>query len=282
MNLLFGQAKYADIVERCMYNGALAGISLSGDRFFYVNPLASTGDHHRVAWFHTSCCPTNLVRFLPSIGGYQYAVAGQGMAVNQYIGGEAEITLAGGSRVSVLMDTEYPRTGDVRLDIRPEREETFPVRLRIPGWCRSFRASINGETLPLSQTVPADGYLVLERRWSHGDRVELVLDMPVQAVRSHPKVAANEGRVALQRGPLVYCLEQADNAELAYDQFQIDPEQSFAAEYRAELLGGVTVIAGDTASAGKCTFIPYYAWDNREPGFMQVWVKEERTERLYR
>ncbi|MBD2868854.1 glycoside hydrolase family 127 protein [Paenibacillus arenilitoris] len=282
MNLLFGHAKYADVVELCMYNGALAGISLSGDRFFYVNPLASRGEHHRVEWFHTSCCPTNLVRFLPSVGGYQYALTEKGVAVNQYMGGEAAIALRGGNRVGIRMETGYPRDGAIRLDVRPEREEAFPVLLRIPGWCRSYKVTVNGEELAVSQAATKDGYLVLDRHWRAGDRIELVLDMPVQVVRSHPNVAENVGHVALQRGPLVYCAEQADNPGLAFDELRLDPDQPFAAVRRDDLLGGVTVITGRAVGGEACAFVPYYAWDNREPGFMQVWVKEKRDERLYR
>lgn len=298
MNLLHGAAPYADVMERCMYNGALSGISLTGDRFFYVNPLASQGGHHRTEWFHTSCCPTNLVRFLPSIGGYQYAATGRGgLAVNLYMAGTATaLPLGEDNRVGIRMDTKYPYAGSVDMELSPEKAEVFSLHLRIPGWCQSFSVAINGVAVPLAEQGQdgvggvggvgvghkgEDGYLVLERLWSAGDRVRLVLDMPVAAVHAHPEVTANHGRFALQRGPLVYCLEQADNSTLAYDAFELDVSQAFAIEERPDVLGGVTVLSGHTASGAPCSFIPYYAWDNREAGFMQVWVKQAAADPLY-
>jgi len=285
MNLLFGDAKYADVVERELYNGALAGISLSGDKFFYENPLASAGHHHRVAWFDTSCCPTNLARFLPSVGGYQYATAGRGIVCNQFLSGEAEFELAGGESVRLATETGYPWDGGIRIAIDPKGASgiAFPLLLRVPGWCRGYRVKVNGLPVPVSERRIDKGYLVLERRWSPGDSVELSLDMPVEAVRSRPEVEANRGRVAWQRGPVVYCVEGTDNPHLSYDEFEARPDLAFAVEHRPDLLGGVTALTAQGGESGAdLTLIPYYAWDNREPGFMQVWVKEAETNSLYR
>lgn len=294
MNLLTGDAKYADVVERCLYNGALSGISLSGDKFFYVNPLASQGDHHRVAWFHTSCCPTNLVRFLPSIAGYLYAAAERGIVVNQYVGGEAEIALADGGRVGVRMTTEYPWAGKVQLELRPEQQadaapgseakawREFPLLLRVPGWCRSYRVAVNGEAVDAAGMAMADGYAVLDRAWRPGDRVELELDMPVQTVRARPEVEADRGRIALQRGPVVYCIEQADNPGLTYDGFRIDAGRACRFEHRRDMLGGIVALQAETEAGQVCTLVPYYAWDNREAGFMQVWLREAESRAIYR
>ncbi|MCC3376313.1 glycoside hydrolase family 127 protein [Cohnella sp. REN36] len=282
MNLLFGDARYADIVEREMYNGALAGWSLSGDRFFYENPLASRGDHHRVEWFGTSCCPTNLARFLPSIGNYAYALAEDGLVVNQYMSGTCELAVGpDGTKVRIEQRTGYPWDGGIALILAPERASAFAVRLRIPGWCRGYRLSVNGEALPGHALKPDQGYVVVERYWSEGDTVELRLDMSVETVRSHPKVEANEGRIALQRGPVVYCAEQAGNEGLAYEAFSWSPDAPLEIRYRADLLGGVVTLSGMTAEGVPCTFTPYYAWDNREPGFMQVWIAEAGSVRLY-
>lgn len=279
MSLLFGEAKYADVVERAMYNGALAGISLSGDRFFYVNPLASQGDHHRTEWFDTSCCPTNLVRFLPSVGGYNYAVNEEGPVMLQFVAGTADLTLKDGSRILMKTITRYPWDGHVHVEVEPAREAEFAVRLRLPGWCRGAKLSINGENV-----APADwnidrGFLVLSRRWKPGDTIDYVMEIPVQQVHARPEVEADRGRVAVQRGPLVYCLEQADNPELVYDEFAVRPGISFGLEQRDEL-GGIVALTGFDGQRGY-RFVPYHLWDNREPGFMQVWLKEEDDGRLY-
>ncbi|QTH43101.1 glycoside hydrolase family 127 protein [Cohnella sp. LGH] len=288
MNLLFGDGAYADIVEREMYNGALAGISLSGNRFFYENPLASQGGHHRVEWYETSCCPTNLVRFLPSIGQYVYAATENGISVNQYVSSEAELELdlsgkGGGGNVRLTQTTRYPWDGSIALDIQPlSGSAAFTLRLRVPGWCKSYRASLNGQALDEARLVLDNGYLVIERAWSAGDRVVLELDMPVEKVRARDEVEANRGRVALQRGPLVYCAEQADNSGLQYDAFSIAADAVFATTHRPELLGGVTILSGRAADGTPCRLIPYYAWDNRDAGYMQVWIREATDRRLYR
>ncbi|MBJ9989811.1 glycoside hydrolase family 127 protein [Paenibacillus sp. S28] len=279
MSLLFGEAKYADVVERAMYNGALAGISLSGDRFFYVNPLASQGDHHRTEWFDTSCCPTNLVRFLPSIGGYNYAVNEEGPVMLQFVAGTADLELKDGSRVLMKTVTRYPWDGHVHVEVEPAREAEFAVRLRLPGWCRGAKLSINGENVAPADWTIDRGFLVLSRRWKPGDTMDYVMEMPVQQVHARPEVEADRGRVAVQRGPLVYCLEQADNPELVYDEFAVRPGISFGLEQRDEL-GGMVALTGIDGQR-QYRFVPYHLWDNREPGFMQVWLKEEEDGRLY-
>ncbi|MFS0724631.1 glycoside hydrolase family 127 protein [Paenibacillus sp. 1P07SE] len=282
MNLLFGDGAYADIVEREMYNGALAGISLSGDRFFYVNPLASQGEHHRVEWFDTSCCPTNLVRYLPSIGQYVYATSEDGVSVNQYMNGETELDLPGSASVRLRQTTQYPWEGVIALDVEPSAGAgAFTVRMRVPGWCGSYRITLNGVTLDGEEALTVDGYLAVRREWTAGDRLMLELDMPAVQVRAREEVEANQGRVALQRGPVVYCLEQADNAGLPYDSCVIAPGAAFTAEHRPELLGGVTVLRGRTAGGAPCTLVPYYAWDNRGAGYMQVWLRAAEDRRLY-
>lgn len=333
MNLLFGDGVYADIVERELYNGALSGISLHGDRFFYVNPLASQGGHHRVAWFDTSCCPTNLVRFLPSIGQYAYAIADGGVVVNQYMGGESELTLADGRSVRLKQTTNYPWEGSIAIDVvdlrlaeglgsglvtggsggdvgnnvgsnvesnvgsdngsnvgsyaegnavqSSEACDSFPIRLRVPGWCGSYRILLNGVALSGANAVTQNGYLVIERSWTPGDSLVLELDMPAEKVRARGEVESNRGRVAIQRGPVVYCLEQADNGELPYDGCVIEPGSSFVAQHRPELLGGVTVLSGSASDGTPIALVPYYAWDNREAGYMHVWLRTAEDRRLY-
>lgn len=278
MNLLLGEGKYADLVELELYNGALAGISLSGDRFFYVNPLASAGHHHRVNWFDTSCCPTNLVRFLPAVGQYAYAQTECGIAINQYIGGKAELVTGCGQPVSVTQATNYPWDGTVNLGIGPAKTSAFTLRLRIPGWCRSYRISVCGQE---TEATPKNGYLELNRTWKPGDHVRLVLDMPVETVRTRPEVKENIGRIALRRGPIVYALEGSDNPEAEYDGFALSADRAFRTVHDSELLGGVTVLETGGDNERPYRFIPYYAWDNREPGFMQVWMREASNDELY-
>ncbi|GGD78287.1 glycoside hydrolase family 127 protein [Paenibacillus nasutitermitis] len=281
MNLLFGDAKYADVVEREMYNGALAGISLSGDKFFYVNPLASRGDHHRVEWFETSCCPTNLARFLPSIGQYAYAQTEDGIAVNQYMNGEASVVIPGGRTVKLAQNTAYPWSGRIELMVEPERAEEFAIRLRIPGWCRGFSVTVQGDLLQETAVIPSKGYVTIVRSWTTGDSIMLELDMPVEAVRARPEVEADRGRLTLQRGPVVYCAEQADNPQLSYDDFEVSARGQWSVRHMPERLGGVTVLTGADSQGRPLGLIPYYAWDNREPGFMQVWLREAEEGQLY-
>ena len=282
MNLLLGDAKYADVVEREMYNGSLAGLSLSGDKFFYVNPLASKGDHHRVEWFDCSCCPTNLARFLPSIGNYVYARSQKGIVVNQYIQGTGDFRVGGSdTNVRLKQTTAYPWQGDIALEVVPERDEAFEIRMRIPGWCRGYRLAVNGEPVPAFEVRLESGYAVLERNWSQGDVVLLQLDMPVEVVRARAEVEADRGMIAIQRGPVVYCVEHADNPHLEYQSFAVRAGEAFAYEYRADVLGGVVLLAGSTGEGKPCTLIPYYAWDNRQPGFMQVWITEAEDRSLY-
>lgn len=274
MNLLHGDSKYADIVELALYNGVLSGISLDGDKFFYVNPLASEGDHHRVPWYDVSCCPTNLVRLLPSIGDYLFAVSDEGIAVNQYVQCCAKVEREEGS-VKLSQETQYPWDGKVTVRIvSVEGRGTFALKLRRPGWCRSASLHLNGK--PAAAMVN-QGYWTLQRAWTDGDEVTLVMDMPAERVYAHPLVNANEGRVALQRGPLVYCMEQADHPGIALDGIQLTDTSVFMAEHRSDLLGGVTVLIGQDAENRPIQAIPYCVWDNRSPGWMQVWHREAET-----
>ncbi|MFD1677602.1 glycoside hydrolase family 127 protein [Alicyclobacillus fodiniaquatilis] len=273
MNLLHGDGKYADIVERAMYNGALAGVSLSGEQFFYVNPLASNGAHHRVAWYDTSCCPTQISRFIPSIGNYMYATSASGIIVNQYIAGDGIIDWDKG-RVKVTQTTNYPWNGDIGIALHLEESSFFSVRLRMPGWCKSAKIAVNG--VAVSDYKFVQGYFELERTWQSGDKIAIELDMPVEIVRANLKVKENTGKAAIQRGPLVYCLEEMDNvagAESCY----ISLETKFKVEHREDLLEAVSVVKGMNPRAqGEFQLIPYYAWDNREPGWMKVWLEDLR------
>ena len=266
MNQFTGDGKYIDVLERSLYNGALAGISLEGDRFFYVNPLESLGDHHRKAWYGCACCPSQICRFLPSIGNYIYGAADNGIWVNLYIGSAATMKV-GRKSLTIKQETAYPWKGSTALTLGLRAPLQTAVRLRIPSWCGGWRIAVNGEKVapPVEQ-----GYAVLTRRWKDGDRITLDLDMPSQLVAADPRTREDEGCRAVQRGPLVYCLEEADNPE-DFDGLRLTEDAQFVEMFEPELLRGVVSL---TATAGDRTlkFIPYYAWDNREAGKMKVWV----------
>ena len=266
MNQFTADAKYADVLERSLYNGALAGISLEGDRFFYVNPLESLGDHHRQAWYGCACCPSQICRFLPSIGNYIYGVAEDGVLVNLYIGSTANVKV-GRKELTLKQETEYPWKGTVSLTVGTETPVKTKFQLRIPAWCRAWSVAINGEKMP---TPVEKGYAILERKWSDGDRITLELEMPVQLVAADPRTKEDEGMRAVQRGPLVYCLEETDNPA-EFDSLTLSEDASFKEDFEPELLRGVvslTTVSGDKT----LKFIPYYAWDNREAGKMKVWI----------
>jgi DUF1680 family protein len=267
MNLFTGDSKYTDVLERSMYNGALAGISLAGDRFFYVNPLASKGNHHRQAWYGCACCPSQISRFLPSIGNYIYGVSADAVWVNLYIGNTAEFDVHK-KHVKLRQETDYPWDGEIQLTVEsvsaPLREA---IRLRIPGWCRSYAIAVNGE----KQASPRieSGYAVLNGEWKAGDRITLTLDMPVEVVAADPRVKEDAGKRALRRGPLVYCIEAVDNPT-DFDKVALTPDTRF----RTDLVAGLNGIIGIKAAAEdrEIAFIPYYSWDNREAGEMKVWI----------
>lgn len=266
MNQFTGDSKYADVMERSMYNGALAGISLEGDLFFYVNPLESVGTHHRKPWYGCACCPSQICRFLPSIGNYIYGLSQDAVWVNLYMGNTAEVKV-NGKNVTLTQETNYPWEGAVALTVGTKSPVKTQMRMRIPEWCRSYTLAVNGTAVD----VPVEkGYAVIDRKWKNGDKIELVLDMPVEVVAADPRVKENEGRRALQRGPLVYCLEEADN-KVDYDQLRISEDASFSTEFKPDFLRGVVTITAQTGSQ-TLNYIPYYSWDNREPGRMQVWV----------
>ncbi len=293
--LLHGDAKYIDVLERTLYNGVLAGVSLSGDRFFYPNPLASDGAFNfnagnaatRQPWFDCSCCPSNLVRFLPSLSGYVYAQRDDAVYVNLFIGGEGRLQVRE-TPIRLWQTTRYPWEGTVALFVEPDAPVEFTLYLRIPGWSQGWPVpgdlyrylgrddvpvslSINGEPWPVETER---GFVPIRRPWQRGDQVELVLPMPVRRVVAHEPVKADRGRVALERGPLVYCAEGVDHAVSVFD-LVVPDGAPLVAERRPYLLGGVTVLRGPvqmTAGATTTlTAVPYSLWSHRGVGEMTVW-----------
>ncbi len=291
-----GDGRYADVMERSLYNGILSGLALDGAHFSYKNPLAvprdadKAGERYptlRQPWFACACCPPNIARLLASLGGYAY---GEGADTNDlyvhlYIQGSARLR-AGDQTVTLRQETAYPWEGRVELTVEPERPATFALYLRIPGWCRGARLAVNGEERPLAVE---HGYARVERAWAAGDRLTLDLPLPVERVRAHPAVAADRGRVALRRGPVVYCLEEADNplpetAEaggMRLDALALPRDAELTATFEPDLLDGVVTLAGqalrrDGGNGAPQAFkaVPFYAWGNRARGEMQVWLRE--------
>ena len=265
MNQLTGDSKYIDILERSLYNGALAGISLGGDRFFYVNPLESKGDHHRQEWYGCACCPSQLSRFLPSIGNYIYASSDDALWVNLYIGNTGQIRI-GETDILLTQETDYPWDGSVKLTISTSQPLEKEIRLRIPDWCKTYDLSINGKRI----NVPKEkGYAVI-KDWKSQDVIALDMDMPVEIVAADPHVKENFDKRAIQRGPLVYCMEEIDNP-VYFDQIQLSPSTTFQTAFASDILNGIKTIKTN-GRAQSATFIPYYAWDNRKAGKMRVWI----------
>ena len=265
MNQLTGDSKYIDVLERSLYNGALAGISLGGDRFFYVNPLESKGDHHRQEWYGCACCPSQLSRFLPSIGNYIYASSDDALWVNLYIGNTGQIRI-GETDILLTQETDYPWDGSVKLTISMSQPLEKEIRLRIPNWCKTYDLSINGKRINVSEEK---GYAVI-KDWKSQDVIALDMDMPVEIVAADPHVKENFGKRAIQRGPLVYCMEEIDNPEY-FDQIQLSPSTTFQTAFVSDILNGIKTIKTN-GRAQSATFIPYYAWDNRKAGKMRVWI----------
>ncbi|MCA1407642.1 glycoside hydrolase family 127 protein [Ensifer sp. IC3342] len=281
--------RYADIMEQALYNGAMAGLSLDGKTFFYENPLESAGKHHRWVWHHCPCCPPNISRLLASIGSYMYAVAEDEIAVHLYGESKGHFEI-GGKKVELAQKTRYPWEGAIRFDVTTQDPVRFALSLRIPEWAEGATLKLNGENVDLSE-VTIDGYARIEREWRSGDRVELDIPLTPRALWANPQVRQDTGRVALMRGPLVYCAEATDNgAGLNGIVIGSDVSKAKTAEI-AELQGAVALdipVTRDDADdwgptlyrttppkANQATarFVPYHLWDNRAPGEMLVWVR---------
>ncbi len=287
---------YADIMERALYNGILAGLSLDGRSFFYENLLAVKRGtertrfqpYHRQSWFSTACCPPNVSRLFASLGQYIYSSGEAEVLVHLYMTSKARLRVAGQQAV-IYQETDYPWSGDVRLRFEIHEPAEFSMKLHIPGWCRDYSLRVNNELVSASS---GRGYVSIHRLWQDGDLVYLHMDMPVERVYSRPEVSGNCGRVALQRGPLVYCLEGIDNGDNP-EALMLPRDAELESHFEKDLLGGVVVIEGmavrDEAPEGvdlPYTFlppiqksahlkaVPYFAWDNRESGDMLVWIRD--------
>jgi Uncharacterized protein conserved in bacteria len=299
-------SEYADVLERALYNTVVSGMSRDGTRFFYVNPLEvhpeACGKNHiydhvkpvRQGWFSCACCPPNIARLLASLGGYIYSSKDRTLYTHLYIGGQAEWRL-GQDQIKINQSSSYAWDGKVRMELSMDAALLFTMALRIPEWCHGqFSVTINGTVHSADEFPIEDGYLLADRLWKDGDSVDLAFAMPIMRMKGHPNVRHTAGKVALQRGPFVYCLEEADNGSQLHRMI-LPREAELTARFEPDLLGGIEVIEGmvlretsgawnddlyrEEAQAGlglsetRAKFIPYYAWANRGPGEMTVWVR---------
>ncbi|MFC6103307.1 glycoside hydrolase family 127 protein [Olivibacter domesticus] len=299
---LHGDAKYIDVLERTLYNGLLSGVSLSGDHFFYPNPLASMGQHQRSAWFGCACCISNMTRFLPSMPGYMYGQDGNNLYINLYAGSEANIDLPKGT-MQVVQQTNYPWEGSNEITINPAENMQVKIHVRIPGWAQGdplpsnlYRENavvlpavlkLNGKQIDYTLEK---GYAILDRTWKKGDRISLVLPMEVQKVFANEQVEDDQNRFALQRGPIVYCLEGPDNLDSTVMNIVVDKDATVQPKFENTLLNGVMTLKMKGNSTKRqvnsdelikneqeVTAIPYYAWANRGPSEMEVWIPYEAS-----
>ncbi|WP_416841786.1 glycoside hydrolase family 127 protein [Haloferax sp. DFSO52] len=282
---LFGEAKYHDLVERTLYNGFLAGVGMNGTHFFYENPLASSGDHHRKGWFTCACCPPNAARLFASLGQYVYTKSDDGVYVNQYIGSSVE-TSVGEESVALEQTSSLPWAGKVNIDVTEAPNDGVSLHVRIPEWADNVTISKDGAS------IDHNGEKYVDVAVSAGDSVSVELEQQIQQLRAHPAVESDAGRVAVTRGPLVYCAESID-AENQLHRYAVSTETDIKASHQKDLLSGVTTLTVDSEvstsdgwdsalyrpdeetsrEAAKLELIPYYAWDNRDPGKMNVWLR---------
>ena len=305
-----GAARYADWLETSLYNGALVGVSPDGAAYFYANPLAAdpqptpddqrgvhssgaqqtVGGHQRQPWYDTACCPPNIARLLLGLPGYVYGVSPDALWVHQYLPGRVETPLPDGGSISLRVATRYPWDGDVDLVVDDAPHRPVELRLRIPAWATGTTLEVDG----VAQDVAAGAYAAIRRTWAPGTLIRLRLPMEVRLVASHPRVQTNTGRVAIARGPLVYCVEAADHPEADLDSLVLRSSSDLRADFDADLLGGLTVISGQggmvrdgqqqglyapfeggasvVTGSTHLSAIPYFAWANRTPGAMRVWI----------
>ena len=297
--LLHGDSKYYDVLERTLYNGLISGVSLDGGGFFYPNPLESIGQHQRQPWFGCACCPSNICRFIPSLPGYIYAVKDRDVYMNLFMSNTADLKVDG-KDVALTQSTHYPWDGDIAVTVDKNKAGKFALKIRIPGWVRgqvvpsdlytysdgkrlAYSVSVNGE--PMTADLD-NGYFTIDRQWKKGDKVDIHFDMEPRTVKAHNKVEADRGRVAFERGPIVYCAEWPDND---FDVLGVLVNQSPKVETvkKPELLFGIDELVTDAqvlkfgddgrlnASDVKLTLIPYYAWCHRGSGAMSVWLPQE-------
>lgn len=300
--LLHGESKYFDVLERTLYNAFLSGVAMSGDKFFYPNPLESHGQHARSPWFSCACCPSNVTRFVPSVGGYFYAQKDEIIYVNLYGAGKASFNV-GKNKINIEQKTKYPWEGDVQITIEPKSQAQLDLRLRMPGWAieepipgglYDFTGNaiekpvvkVNGKQIDFKLDK---GYVVLNRKWKKGDVVQLSLPMSVRKVKANDRVSADVNKYAYQRGPLVYCAEWPDNKDGKVLNLVIPDNATVTPSFDASYFKGMYVLKAEGLSVARTDassiksdktdikLIPYFSWAHRGPGEMTVWIPNQLT-----
>jgi uncharacterized protein len=293
MLLITGEKRYADLIERTLFNGFLSGISIDGKKTFYVNPLLVRDKLERQEWHRCACCPPNAMRLISSINNYLATSDSSGLQIHQYAPAKINYQPANGEKISMKLETNYPWDGQIKLSIVEGAASDWSLKLRVPDWCSDSSLTVNGQT---QSTTTENGNIILQRTWEKGDTVELNLSMRPRLMQSHPRISAIQGSVAIERGPLVYCLEQPDLPDtINLMDIRFNPNNDLQSAWVDDLLGGVTVIEAEgyapdmqqwqgqlynpyivdnqtTGEPIKLRLIPYYLWANREPGAMRVWL----------
>ena len=303
MNMLTGESKYIDVLEKSLYNGALDGLSFNGDLFFYGNTLSSNGGDSRSEWFGTACCPSNIARLVASLGNYIYAKSDNDIWVNLFVGSNTSLDLKN-NVVQLVQQTNYPWDGDIQLTVSPKKKSKFSLHIRIPGWAQNqpspgdtyrfldnsekkFTLTVNGKNIPYSTN---NGYAVIDKEWKKGDIVSLSLPMEIRKVVAIDSIADNRNKVSLQRGPLMYCFEHPDNNGKVANIF-IPDEVQFSSNFENNTLGGIMKLEANAPAIKvsadglsvktenkKIVAMPYFAWANRGAGQMEVWVPRKIRE----
>jgi DUF1680 family protein len=282
--------KYADVLEQSLFNNTLCGLSREGEHYFYSNPLEDDGGHSRWAWHTCPCCTMNVSRLIASVGGYFVSHSDDAIAFHLYGGISTTVSLKTG-KVALREVSNYPWSGDIKIHVDPDTPAAFDVKVRIPAWTKGAKVTINGQ--PVDTAAAVNGYLGIHRTWSKGDVVSLDLPMPAERIYAHPAVRMDAGRVALKRGPLVYCLEEADNPGGPVQRLRLPRDAELKSTTRADLFDGIVTIAADAIAVkdegwqhdlyrttppaeerATLTALPYYLWNNRQKGSMLVWVPE--------
>ncbi|MBI9086639.1 MAG: glycoside hydrolase family 127 protein [Desulfobacterales bacterium] len=289
MILATGEAKYAELLEWQLYNASAVGIAQQGNAYLYRNPLMSTGGLARKPWFGTACCPGNIARLWAQIGKYIVSTEKEALTLHQYIDSEMDLQFPGDSDIiKITMGTGLPWNGNIDISMKLRHSKTFRLRLRIPGWARTWQVKIddqiveNGKkSFPSVQTAggysPYEAfYLDLERSWNEHTSIELLFEMSTVRHQPHPKVKSNTGKIAISRGPIVYCLEDIDNSAAGVPDATLSLDSSFAEHHNSNLFDGITTLDSTDSAGNRLVFIPYFCWANRALSKMQVWVNVDQ------